>query len=211
MRRHRSAAAVGLERQVNSSGDMPVSPLPLQRVVVRYLTTDGTTRSPSDGAQALPRAGSAEASARTDDAVPSDPSTTRRAGCALDGHVLAEPFRNDGLHECCGRRLAIEVSDPGLRWIVGVDAQRVRALAADAEAETSVRGAATDLLLLAFRRLDQRDELLAREGAPAARRADHRLPSSAPVSPGCAWLWRRRRGLSWPNRGRVRARCGNDV
>ena len=46
-----------------------------------------------------------------------------------------------------GRRLGIEVSDLGLAWVLELDGDRLRAV--DAAAEASVRGSATDLLLLA--------------------------------------------------------------
>src|SRR5690606_31026624 len=55
-----------------------------------------------------------------------------------------------------GRRLGIEVSDLGLAWVLELDGERLRAV--DAAAEASVRGSATDLLLLASR-LEDADTL----------------------------------------------------
>ena len=55
-----------------------------------------------------------------------------------------------------GRRLAIEVTDLRLRWVLELQQGRLRVT--DAEAEASVRGSVTDLLLLAGR-LEDADTL----------------------------------------------------
>ena len=55
-----------------------------------------------------------------------------------------------------GRRLGIEVDDLGLRWVVELQTQRLSVV--DAPAEATVRGSATDLLLLAGR-LEDADTL----------------------------------------------------
>lgn len=70
--------------------------------------------------------------------------------------VLAEPLRDGMLDFMAGRRLGIEVSDLGLCWVVELQAQRL--VVVDAAAEATVRGSATDLLLLAGR-LEDADTL----------------------------------------------------
>lgn len=63
--------------------------------------------------------------------------------------VLAAPVADGSLGFMEGRRLGIEVTDLGLRWVVELRDGRLQAGAEAAEA--SVRGTATDLLLLASR------------------------------------------------------------
>ena len=70
--------------------------------------------------------------------------------------VLAAPMGDGTLDFMAGRRLGIEVSDLGLRWVV--ERQGERLLVVDAPAEATVRGTATDLLLLAGR-LEDADTL----------------------------------------------------
>ena len=70
--------------------------------------------------------------------------------------VLAAPLRDGTLDFMAGRRLGIEVSDLGLRWVVELQGQRL--VVVDADAEATVRGSATDLLLLAGR-LEDADTL----------------------------------------------------
>lgn len=70
--------------------------------------------------------------------------------------VLAGPLAGDALEFMAGRRLGIEVSDLGLRWVVELQGERL--LVVDAPAEATVRGTATDLLLLAGR-LEDADTL----------------------------------------------------
>jgi len=70
--------------------------------------------------------------------------------------VLAAPIGDGSLDFMAGRRLGIEVTDLGLRWTVELRNGRLQA-SADA-AEASVRGSATDLLLLASR-LEDADTL----------------------------------------------------
>ena len=70
--------------------------------------------------------------------------------------VLAGPLAGDALEFMAGRRLGIEVSDLGLRWVVELQGERLRVV--DAPAEATVRGTATDLLLLAGR-LEDADTL----------------------------------------------------
>ncbi len=70
--------------------------------------------------------------------------------------VLAVPLRDGSLDFMKGRRLGIEVSDLGLRWVLILDEGRLRVTVDEAEA--SVRGSATDLLLLAGR-LEDADTL----------------------------------------------------
>jgi predicted lipid carrier protein YhbT len=69
-------------------------------------------------------------------------------------HVLAAPLAAGALAELDERRLGIEVSDLGLRWVVALRNGRMHVGASDDVAEATVRGTATDLLLLASRRED---------------------------------------------------------
>jgi predicted lipid carrier protein YhbT/chorismate mutase len=68
--------------------------------------------------------------------------------------VLATALANGALAALESRRLGIEVSDLGLRWVIEPSGGRIRVDAGDAAAESTVRGTATDLLLLASRRED---------------------------------------------------------
>ena len=70
--------------------------------------------------------------------------------------VLAAPIADGTLDFMAGRRLGIEVDDLGLRWVVELQTQRLSVV--DAPAEATVRGSATDLLLLAGR-LEDADTL----------------------------------------------------
>ena len=70
--------------------------------------------------------------------------------------VLAAPITDGSLGFMDGRRLGIEVTDLGLRWVVALCDGRLHA--SDGDAEASVRGTATDLLLLAAR-LEDADTL----------------------------------------------------
>lgn len=71
-------------------------------------------------------------------------------------HALAAPLSTGALAFLQDRRLGIEVNDLGLRWVVTLDRGRLRTVGQPAEA--SVRGSATDLLLLAGR-LEDADTL----------------------------------------------------
>ncbi|RDJ00482.1 hypothetical protein DVT68_06725 [Dyella solisilvae] len=75
---------------------------------------------------------------------------------AAMARVLAVPLRDGSLDFMKGRRLGIEVSDLGLRWVLGWSDGKLRVVGGEPEA--SVRGSATDLLLLAGR-LDDADTL----------------------------------------------------
>lgn len=70
--------------------------------------------------------------------------------------VLAGPLHTGALDFMAGRRLGIEVSDLGLRWVVELQGERL--VVVDSPAEATVRGTATDLLLLAGR-LEDADTL----------------------------------------------------
>lgn len=72
------------------------------------------------------------------------------------GRVLALPLRDGSLDFMKGRRLGIEVSDLRLRWVLTWDGGGLRVITDEPEA--SVRGSATDLLLLAGR-LEDADTL----------------------------------------------------
>lgn len=74
------------------------------------------------------------------------------------GAVLAAPIADGSLDFMAGRRLGIEVTDLGLRWVVALCDGKLRADAEAGTAEASVRGTATDLLLLAGR-LEDADTL----------------------------------------------------
>jgi len=80
----------------------------------------------------------------------------RRLLEAAMARVLATPLRDGSLDFMRGRRLAIEVSDLRLRWVLELHGDRLGVV--DAEPEASVRGSATDLLLLASR-LEDADTL----------------------------------------------------
>ncbi len=70
--------------------------------------------------------------------------------------VLATPIHDGSLDFMRGRKLAIEVTDLGLRWVLTLRGDRLGVV--DEEPEASVRGSATDLLLLASR-LEDADTL----------------------------------------------------
>jgi predicted lipid carrier protein YhbT/chorismate mutase len=72
------------------------------------------------------------------------------------GHLLAAPLGEGQLDFMAGRRLGIEVSDLGLGWVLELHEGRLRASVGPAEA--TVRGTATDLMLLASR-LEDADTL----------------------------------------------------
>lgn len=71
-------------------------------------------------------------------------------------HVLAAPLADGTLGFMAGRRLGIEVSDLGLRWVVELQGQQL--VVVEGGAEATVRGTVTDLLLLAGR-LEDADTL----------------------------------------------------
>ena len=68
--------------------------------------------------------------------------------------VLAGPLTSGALDALANRRIGIEVSDLALRWVVELRAGRMQVCDAGVEAESTVCGTATDLLLLASRRED---------------------------------------------------------
>lgn len=68
--------------------------------------------------------------------------------------VLAAPLASGALSLIEGRRLGIEVHDLGLRWVVVLRGGHIRVEPNSLDAEATVRGSATDLLLLASRRED---------------------------------------------------------
>jgi predicted lipid carrier protein YhbT/chorismate mutase len=72
--------------------------------------------------------------------------------------ALAAPLAAGELDPISGRRLAIEASDLGLRWVVEVEAGQIKVLDPALEAEATIRGSATDLLRLAAR-LEDADTL----------------------------------------------------
>lgn len=71
-------------------------------------------------------------------------------------HLLARPLRDGQLDFLAGRRLGIAVSDLAIGWVFELRNGRLRATADPAEA--TVRGTATDLMLLASR-LEDADTL----------------------------------------------------
>ena len=75
---------------------------------------------------------------------------------AAMARVLDVPQRDGSLDFMHGRRLAIEVTDLRLRWVLTGHEGRLRVI--DGEPQASVRGSATDLLLLAGR-LEDADTL----------------------------------------------------
>lgn len=82
----------------------------------------------------------------------------RRLLEAVMQRVLAGPLAEGALDFLHERRLGIEVSDLQLRWVVSLRDGRLHSGARDEEAEVTVRGSATDLLLLASR-LEDADTL----------------------------------------------------
>lgn len=75
---------------------------------------------------------------------------------AVIGRVLAAPVASGALDFMQDRRLGLEVTDLGLRWVFMLRDGRVHA--GDGPADAIVRGSATDLLLLASR-LEDADTL----------------------------------------------------
>lgn len=75
---------------------------------------------------------------------------------AVIAHVLAAPVANGSLDFMQDRRLGLEVADLGLRWVFVLRDGRVQA--EQGAADATVRGTATDLLLLASR-LEDADTL----------------------------------------------------
>lgn len=73
-------------------------------------------------------------------------------------HALAALEPDGGLEVLEGRRVGIEVTDLGLRWVVTRHGGVMRACAGSPAAQATVRGSATDLLLLAAR-LEDADTL----------------------------------------------------
>jgi len=74
----------------------------------------------------------------------------------LVARALAKPIANGSLDFMCDRRLGLEVPDLGLRWVFLFRDGRIQA--GDGPADATVRGSATDLLLLASR-LEDADTL----------------------------------------------------
>lgn len=75
----------------------------------------------------------------------------RHGSAKVIAHVLATPLAAGRLDDFAGRRIGVEATDLGLRWIVAFGERRVDVLERSADAEAIVRGTATDLLLLASR------------------------------------------------------------
>lgn len=71
---------------------------------------------------------------------------------------LAEAARNGALEAVQGRRVGVDITDLGLHWVVEVRVDGVELAAPGCLAEATVRGSATDLLLLASR-LEDADTL----------------------------------------------------
>lgn len=82
----------------------------------------------------------------------------RRGSLQLIEQVLAEPIAEGRLDGFAGRRIGVEVTDLGLRWIVVIGERKVEVLGPSESADATVRGTATDLLLLASR-LEDADTL----------------------------------------------------
>lgn len=82
----------------------------------------------------------------------------RQGSARVIAQVLAVPLAEGRLDEFDGRIVGVEVTDLGLRWVVTFSGRRADVLAASAAAEATVRGTATDLLLLASR-LEDADTL----------------------------------------------------
>jgi predicted lipid carrier protein YhbT len=72
--------------------------------------------------------------------------------------VLAAPLAAGVLDDLAGRRLGVEATDLGQRWIIAVGQRSLEVLPPAAPAEAMVRGEVTDLMLLASR-LEDADTL----------------------------------------------------
>mgnify|MGYP001245840006 CR=1 FL=1 len=72
--------------------------------------------------------------------------------------VLAGPLAAGALDDLADRRLGVEVTDLGLRWVIAIGERRIEVLQPDVAVESTVCGTATDLLLLASR-LEDADTL----------------------------------------------------
>ena len=72
--------------------------------------------------------------------------------------VLAGPLAAGALDDLAGRRLGLEATDLGQRWIIAVGQRSVEVLPPTTPAEAIVRGEVTDLMLLASR-LEDADTL----------------------------------------------------
>lgn len=68
--------------------------------------------------------------------------------------VLSVPIAESLLDPLASRRLGIDVSDLGLSWVICLRQGRMQVCAPGEVAEATVRGTATDLMLLASRRED---------------------------------------------------------
>ncbi len=85
----------------------------------------------------------------------------RHGSAQLITQVLAAPLADGRLDEFAGRSIGVEVTDLGLRWVVAIGERRIEVMDRGADAEATVRGSATDLLLLASR-LEDADTLFFR-------------------------------------------------
>ncbi|MHB8310369.1 MAG: ubiquinone anaerobic biosynthesis accessory factor UbiT [Metallibacterium sp.] len=72
--------------------------------------------------------------------------------------VMAAPLANGAFDDLRGRRLGVEVTDLKLRWVVEIGARDLHVQVPGENPESTVRGSATDLLLLASR-LEDADTL----------------------------------------------------
>jgi len=72
--------------------------------------------------------------------------------------VLAAPLAAGALDGLAGRRLGVEATDLGQRWIIAVGQRSLEVLPPATPAEAMVRGEVTDLMLLASR-LEDADTL----------------------------------------------------
>lgn len=75
----------------------------------------------------------------------------RQSSSLVIAHVLAAPLAAGRLDEFAGRRIGVEATDLGLRWIVAFGERLVDVVDPSTDADAMVRGTATDLLLLASR------------------------------------------------------------
>jgi predicted lipid carrier protein YhbT len=79
------------------------------------------------------------------------PELLRQGSAQVIAHVLSAPLAEGRLDDFAGRRIGVEVTDLGLRWIVVFGERRVDVMDPGTDADSMVRGTATDLLLLASR------------------------------------------------------------
>src|SRR5205814_1893884 len=105
-----------------------------------------------------------------------------------------------------GETLCVSATDTGTSWRITLEPERFWWEHDGAGADTVVRGAAPDLLLMLYGRLPSPATSAPRADRPQpAWRSTTPCSSYRPTSPLCAWAWRRR----WVSSSCARARPGS--